>query len=140
MFRQVQQWYPVSRYKFNEHAYSCIILPIGCGSFLLFYLWPFLHGTCDHVFRKSMLVISWCWLIALCGGEQKCRTGHVIAACHFQLSKLNILWTLLSKKYIMDPGGAYAVHQSHEVRCDGIHVPVFNGSSIYHARCTCNAL
>jgi len=40
-----------------------------------------------------MLVISWCWLIALCGGEQKCRTGHVIAACHFQLSKLNILWT-----------------------------------------------
>ena len=43
-------------------------------------------------------------------------------------------------KHIMDPGGAYAVHQSHEVRCDGIRVPVFNGSSICHTRCSCNAL
>lgn len=75
-----------STYKFyicmSMRAYCyCIILPVRGGSFFLlfYYLWLFLRGMCDHVFRKSMSVIFWC-LIAHCTG------------CHVQFWTLNITW------------------------------------------------
>lgn len=65
------------------YAWACVrtVTVLFCMSVVVqfYYLWLFLRGMCDHVFRKSMSVIFWC-LLAHCTG------------CHVQFWTLNITW------------------------------------------------